>query len=82
LGRGKFALGGLWRSKLRGGEIRPTSKAFDVILTGNYGVPQYGILEMTNKFEEQAWGDGPVWGLNRDVHAKIFISEIVEKGPT
>ena len=43
---------------------------------------QYGILEMTNKIEEQDFGvymeRWSKCGFNQD-HAKIFISEIVEK---
>ena len=45
---------------------------------------QYGILEMTNKIEEQDFksvhGDGQsVVLIKMAIHAKIFISEIVEK---
>jgi hypothetical protein len=54
-------------SKLRGDEIRPTAKAFDVVLTGDH---EYGLLEMTNKIEEQDFrsvhGEMVQVCLNRD----------------
>ena len=39
------------RSKVRGDEICPTGRAFDVVSTGDHG-----IREMTNKIEEQDFG--------------------------
>jgi hypothetical protein len=46
-------------NKLKGGEICPTRKALDVVLTVGF---QYGILEMTGKIEEQYF---------RNVHGDI-----------
>jgi hypothetical protein len=54
-------------SNLRGDEIRPMAKAFDVVLTDD---PQYGILKMTNNIEEQHFrsvhGEMVQVGLDRD----------------
>jgi hypothetical protein len=66
-------------SKLRGNEIRPTGKAFGVILTGDQGavsVRDIGDDEEDRRtgFSECAWSKC----VALVVHAKIFISEIVE----
>ena len=50
---GGFELGGMSWKQTRGDEIRPTAKAFDVILTGDHGAVSVRDIGDEEQNEEQ-----------------------------